>query len=372
MGAGKYLAVVMAALLVALTLLTGCLNQVFVPAGTVIYPEIKTVDTRGEYLTPTWTFPYAGKTVSISVPVDAGVYRGATQASSGVTIYGNVSENVWIPGTYRHVMDDPAQDTFYQNLREAFQKIRDSSSLDDNEYVDLMASFVQSETYEIRNRTDPKFPVETFVDGSGDCDDKSLLLAGLLSREGYNVSLLLFGPESHMAVGISDGTSGYDNTGYAYLETTSASLVGIPPDSLRGNITLTSQPFVIPIGNGTKQYTATMETRYIWDQLKAADARAKELEPQVASEGKRLSAEKTALDQTGQQLSSLLSQGRHSEYNSGVISYNSRVSAYNSDLDAYRKLSDEYNKMADIHNYIVTHLTDRKGTYAWVHSEMNS
>lgn len=368
-GRGQYLVPATLAVLVALTLVSGCSNQAFTPAGTIVYPTIQPVDAGGATLNPAWSFPFEGKTVTLRIPVDAGVYRGAASAKSGVTVFGNVSDSVWIPGTYRHMMDDPAQDSFYRDLISAFREVRTSSSLDDDEYVELMASFVQSETYEIRNRTNPRFPVETYVDGSGDCDDKSLLLAGLLSREGYRVALLFFEPESHMAVGIADGTPGYANTGYAYLETTSPSYVGIPPDSLQGNITLTSRPVVIGIGNGTKIYTRTNETRYIADVLKKADARMSELEANVTSREANLAAEKTSLDRRNQDLSGFLSSGQYARYNAGVAGYNSGVSAYNTDLASYRTLLEEYNRMADLHNYIVTHITDRKGTYARVLNE---
>lgn len=363
----RYLpAAALLSLVFALATGAGCLNQAFTPDGTIIYPAIQPVDAGGATLNPSWSFPFEARTVTLTVPVDAGVYQGAAATESGVRVIGNVSDEVWIPGIYRHMIDDPAQDAFFRNLVGAFREIRTSLSLDNDEYLELMAAFVQSETYEIRDRSDPRFPVETYVEGSGDCDDKSILLAGLLSREGYRVALLVFEPESHMALGIADGTSGYADTGYAYLETTTTSLVGITPDTLRGNITLTSQPLVIPIGNGTRIYTRTNETRYIEDALKKADARAKELEPDVASRETSLTAERDALDAVSRELAGLRTSGQYSEYNSRVAEYNGRVSRYNTDLAAYRTLAAQYNEAAGIHNYIVTHLTDRKGAYAWV------
>jgi len=352
--------------LLILLALTGCVNRLFIPDGTVIYPEITPVAGDTGTLDPARTFSFEGTPVTLQVPVDAAVYSGAENADRDITIYGNVSESVWVTGAYTHIMDDPAQEPFYRNLTGALRSVRASRSLDDDEYLELMAAFTQSLQYEIRNRTDPKFPVETYVDGSGDCDDKTLLLAGLLSREGYRVALFLFGPESHMAVGIADGTSAYKDTGYAYLETTAPSLVGIPPDSLRGNVTLTSQPVVIPIGNGTKLYTGTDQARYIWATLKKADARVEELEGEIARQQVSLSAEKAALDRENQDLSGLLAKGQYSQYNAGVIRYNSGVAVYNRNLDSFRALNQEYNRMAEIHNYIITHLSDRKGTYQWV------
>ena len=79
-----------------------------------------------------------------------------------------------------------------------------------------------------------KFPIETYVDKSGDCADKSLLLAGILSREGYNVALLSFPKESHMAVGVVCPGADYKNTGYAFVETTQLSFVGVPQKRWRG------------------------------------------------------------------------------------------------------------------------------------------
>ena len=101
--------------------------------------------------------------------------------------------------------------------------------------------------------TAAKYPVETWADRSGDCDDKALLLAGLLAREGYRVALLVFLPESHMALGIGC-PAGYEygGSGYAYLEVTNASYVGVVPDGVR----LASPPLVVPIGNGTTVYGA--------------------------------------------------------------------------------------------------------------------
>ena len=128
-----------------------------------------------------------------------------------------------------------------------------------------MAAYTQSLTYETTPDNPTKYPVETVVEGAGDCDDKSVLLAGLLSREGYKVALLAFTPESHMALGVGSTDSLYKDTGYAYLETTNLSYVGVPPDELAGGVVLTSEPLVIPVGNGTILYSSGAETAYIHD-----------------------------------------------------------------------------------------------------------
>jgi hypothetical protein len=46
----------------------------------------------------------------------------------------------------------------------------------------------------------PKYPVETLVDGKGDCEDTSILAAAILDLMGYDVVLLRY--SDHMALGI--------------------------------------------------------------------------------------------------------------------------------------------------------------------------
>ena len=80
----------------------------------------------------------------------------------------------------------------------------------------LMTVFVQSLPYNTKSGvldSPPRFPVETFVDGTGNCEDKSVLLPGLLSREGYDVVLFLFLPEHHIALGIRNSSYSFQAPG---------------------------------------------------------------------------------------------------------------------------------------------------------------
>ena len=135
--------------------------------------------------------------VTVTVPIDSAVYQGARITDREVTVYGNVSESEWVADSYRAMIDDPAQDTLYRNLTDAFRKIRDENNLSDDEYLELMATYVQSFPYVNIPGNLVKFPIETVMEKSGTCEDRSLLLAGLLSHEGYRVALFSFGPESH-------------------------------------------------------------------------------------------------------------------------------------------------------------------------------
>ena len=86
-------------------------------------------------------YPFEKTRFALALPINISVYECAKQAEKDTTVYGNISETIWIAQSYCAMLQNPA-----------------------------------------------KFPIETVVDRARDCDDKSLLLAGLLSREGYSVA----------------------------------------------------------------------------------------------------------------------------------------------------------------------------------------
>lgn len=69
-----------------------------------------------------------------------------------------------------------------------------------------------------------RYPVETLVDGCGDCEDKSVLLAAILYEMG--VDFVLFMPPKHMALGVhcdeveADRYLYCGDKSYCYMETT--------------------------------------------------------------------------------------------------------------------------------------------------------
>ena len=71
-----------------------------------------------------------------------------------------------------------------------------------------------------------KFSAETLVEGGGDCEDASVMLAGVLQSEPFGDDMILIQPPGHKAVGIlgSDDLPGtywtLDGDRYYYIETT--------------------------------------------------------------------------------------------------------------------------------------------------------
>ena len=112
-----------------------------------------------------------------------------------------------------------------KNFREAGQK----SGYSDYDNVYNVVAFVQSLEYvtdleSMGEKEYVRYPVETLIDGVGDCEDTSILMAAILNEMGYGVVLLSL--PNHLALGVKgDNTIEgnyylFDNERYCYLETT--------------------------------------------------------------------------------------------------------------------------------------------------------
>ena len=369
----RFLKLIGACLFIIILVVTAVLiSSVVFPKEAVIAPHIAPDLTRlqSSPMMISHQFPFEKTTISLTVPINVSVYEGARQAEKATTVYGNISETVWLAQSYRAMVQDPSQDSLYSAILAEADKIRLQEKLSDDEYFELITVYTQSLRYETREQNPAKFPVETVVDLAGDCDDKSLLLAGLLSREGYLVALLLFGPESHMAVGVGSDGYLYKNTGYTFVETTNYSFVGVPTEKLGGNLILYSDPVIIPISNGTKFYTSGSETRYIHDMYVLSDLKVKELEPEVKNMESDLTYQKEKIAQLKLQIQEIRNTGNSNSYNAQVAVHNTLVSDYNSRLNEYNELFSRYEKYALVHNYILEHMYDRKGVFEYVKKNM--
>ena len=129
-----------------------------------------------------------------------------------------------------------------------FNKAGDTLGYTDYQKVLLAAQVAQKIPYktDIESRgvvEYPKYPYETFYDGCGDCEDKSIILAGILHDMNYAVALLHF--SNHMAVGISGGSGIYgqyytisgSSRRYFYIESTNfGSKIGECPAELKNEL----------------------------------------------------------------------------------------------------------------------------------------
>lgn len=125
-----------------------------------------------------------------------------------------------------YVADDLTQRTF-RGFCENLESQRRTHGFTPRETAEFVARFVQHLEYtpdQVSTDYDnyPRYPIETLVDETGDCEDSSLLLATLLYGMGFQVGLLEF--DSHLGVGVvieeMRGNIEFDGTDYAYIEAT--------------------------------------------------------------------------------------------------------------------------------------------------------
>lgn len=103
--------------------------------------------------------------------------------------------------------------------------------------VEYLTAFVQKcFPYKLDPQKDieyPRYPVETIIDGHGDCEDKAALLTALLTTFGFDA--VLVNPTEHMAVGIytedyKKANFIYNNKGYLFIESTDTNIIiGVTP-----------------------------------------------------------------------------------------------------------------------------------------------
>ena len=163
----------------------------------------------------TWTWEGVERTVTVKVPEALYNYYSGKERFTTTD--------------YRGYVLHPYDDAYVAVLVREFAVIQVEEGLTDEERLKLMISFVQDMDY-VRDPASagqgdyPKYPVETLVDGGGDCEDTSILMASLLESSGFNVSLLLL--PNHMAVGLEVNATGahwtLNNVTYYYLETTAS------------------------------------------------------------------------------------------------------------------------------------------------------
>lgn len=221
--------------------------------ATIIPPNHKTGATSR-----TFNYILRGKQGSIPIILYAGVYNDQ-KAQSPLYIcsrhYGDSSpctseENLQY---YLKYMNEPAQKS---DLDELVRQIKSQTAVEDDQ-ARIAISLVQKIPYDYNKyyasskTNETRYPYQVLYNNTGNCGEKSLLLAYLLRELGYGVALFKFSSENHMAVGIKTPNQySYKNLGYAFIESTTPT---IPTDSqgdYLGAGKLTSSPQVFQISDG--------------------------------------------------------------------------------------------------------------------------
>lgn len=178
--------------------------------------------------------------------------------SWNATLYVPVSLYWYYQGR-AHLSDDMVQFVlsdydrpYVQSLVESFRDGGIQAHYSDADNMGNVISFVQSLRYV--TDTDSKgaqeyvrFPLETLVDGVGDCEDMAILAATILHEMGYDVMLVILPDHMALAVACNERHEGtyyeYENRRYYYLEVTNTGWdIGQIPKEFRS-----SQAKLVPL-----------------------------------------------------------------------------------------------------------------------------
>ena len=168
---------------------------------------------------------------------------------------------------------------FLGKMIESFKDNGHKNGFTDDQIVLNVIAFVQSMPYTSDSVTTgydeyPRYPIETLIDGGGDCEDSSILAAALLSEMGYGT--VLFVLPGHMALGVkgSDTIPGtyleYNGSRYYYVETTSSGFgIGeIPPEFQNSKVQIfTMNPIPSVLGQISANYVG-YDRNYVYCKVR--------------------------------------------------------------------------------------------------------
>ncbi len=356
----------------------------------VTYPSITPLDKSdglardSEDISVCISFPFRHLNHSFTISVSRSLYLAAVRSGKSALVPAGTGD-AWLAGYYAAFAEDPRLQPVYTALLTKMRQIRSEQNLTTDEYLEMLAAYVQSLPYDAEKLTAvnraPRFPVETIVDGRGICSDKSVLLAGLLAHEGYAAAILQFSPENHVTAGIPV-PSGYDyaKTGYAVIETTVISYVGDTSGEFAPGRRITSRPKVFPIGHGSRRYGSIAEIRHI---LTTLDRLTEKIAPDgplageilrqenmITDEKNRLADRRSRIQEAEREMHRLQSSRSdgflpaYHAYKEEIDSYNLAVSELGDTITRYNTLVDEFNRLAGETNFIRHNRLDRRSVTA--------
>jgi hypothetical protein len=119
--------------------------------------------------------------------------------------------------------------TYTNQTIERHTKLMTKDKKSKEEKAQIILDFVHTRFYDKSIEEGPnyvKYPIETMVEGVGDCEDMAILAASMMKSIGIDVALVVYTPENgnHVALGISGDFKGiyFEEKGkkYYYAETT--------------------------------------------------------------------------------------------------------------------------------------------------------
>ena len=170
-------------------------------------------------LTRTYNWTYEGEKYSYSLTVERAYYN--KMMDSDINRSGTVSEGRYVIDgkTTFAVKDYVVVDKYITQVSSdltAMYKEKLGSDPTNDEYVNFVAAFVQICISYDDEEADSgseywRYPLETLFDGTGDCEDTSILLAALIDAKGLQGGVILAPGHAMCAIAFSEVTGSYDN-----------------------------------------------------------------------------------------------------------------------------------------------------------------
>lgn len=161
-----------------------------------------------------WTYNEVEWSCRLSIPVE---------------LYEYYQERTHVGDDFSHYVLSEFDRDCIRDLVQSFRTGGEKLGLSETDNVYNVISFVQSlqYMYDIKSKREDdyvRYPVETLVDGVGDCEDMVILAASILYEMGYKVLLVSLPDHLALAVECRESFPGtyyeYDDERYYYLEMT--------------------------------------------------------------------------------------------------------------------------------------------------------
>ncbi|MCK4299961.1 MAG: hypothetical protein KAX80_10540, partial [Planctomycetes bacterium] len=214
-----------------------------------------------QYMIVTGTAPFTPQT-----PPEGTIRKDFTWAYGGETwaitlyipehLYEYYSDRTRVPtADYSVYVTHPLDDEYISTIIGELDAIATAEGYDEVQIVELVVAFVQSLPYTSDDVTTgfdeyARYPIETLVDGGGDCEDTSILTSALLNGMGYGA--VLFDFPGHVGVGVDVDHYGtywlYEDVKYYYVETTGEGWeIGELPEAHQGHSATVYPIIPVPI-----------------------------------------------------------------------------------------------------------------------------
>ena len=253
-------------------------------------------------------------------------------------------------------------------LNTIINAISESEGRKEYDLAQLIVAFVQSIPYD-HSAEEPKFTLETLYNKTGDCDDKSILLAKLLSYAGYETCLFIYEKGQHMAVGlkVDESTDSYKD-GYIFIEATGYNPIGNIPEKFADNVDIRNEDpkiievdiadsfhaiygyeelkdFYLLVKNkyGDGYFNTTVEGRKIYEKMTDLNLEISNNQTRFKSLENEINGKLKSLDKTN----SL----QIDEYNKLINQFNDLKDSYNNKIVSLNKLINRIN-FINSSNYI--------------------